>query len=211
MSKIGILGSGDVAKALARGFLSRGHEVKLGTRDATKLADFAKETKATVGTFADAAGFGEVVVLATLGSATLVVLDLAGKQSFAGKVVIDTTNPLAFAPNSPPTLFVSGTDSLGEQVQRALPDAKVVKAFNTVGNADMVDPKVPGGPPDLFLAGNDAAARKQVGELATSFGNGVVDLGSISAARYTEGMCIAWVLVGIVGGKWGHAFKLLRK
>ena len=212
--KIGVLGTGDVGKTLGAGFAALGHEVKIGSRDPQKVAGWAKQTGkgASAGTFAEAAAFGEVVLLATLWSGTKSAIDMAGAKNMAGKVVIDATNPLVFEPNSPPRLALGHTDSGGEQVQRWLPDAKVVKAFNTVGSPHMVNPTFPGGPPDMFIAGNDAAAKKTVTEICRSLGwPTTIDCGGIDGARLLEPMCILWVYYGISTGTWGHAFKLLRR
>lgn len=207
---VGILGSGDVAKALGAGFLSRGHGVMLGTRDDSKLSDWQLEhKKGAVASFADAAAFGDPIVLATHGMATIAVIQLAGPANFDGKVVIDATNPLRFD-DAGPHLALGFDDSLGEQVQRAIPNARVVKAFNTVGAAHMVDPKFQGGPPSMFIAGNDDAAKASVADIVRSFGWDVADLGSIESARYLEPMCLAWVKYGMRSGSWHHAFKLLR-
>ena len=161
---VGILGTGDVGKALARGFLSRGHEVKIGTRNPTgsKAVDIRKSVgaRASMGTFAEAAAFGEIMVVASLWTATSNVLQMAGAWNFKNKVVIDVTNPLRFEPNKAPELSVGFSDSAAEQIQRWLSDAKVVKAFNIIGHAHMVDPQFLGGPPDMFICGNDAAAKK---------------------------------------------------
>ena len=209
--KVGILGSGDVGKALGKGFISRGHDVRIGSREPSKLDAWVKENgaKASTGTFEEAAKFGELIVFATLGHAVENVIELAGADSFDGKIVIDATNPLKNEPNKLPELYVGHTDSLGEQIQRWLPKAKVVKAFNTVGNAYMIDPKFSGGPPDMFIGGDDKAAKEKVSAICKDFGWGVVDLGGISASRYLEPMCIAWVLHGVLGGKWNHAFKFI--
>ena len=214
--KVGILGSGDVAKALAHGFLATGHQVKLGTRDpkAGKLNEWAKSagSHASVGTFAETAGYGELVVIATRGTETVGILKGVGAEGFRGKVVIDVTNPLVFAANAPPTLSVGYTDSLGEQVQRALPGAHVVKAFNTVGNSNFFQPNFPGSGPDMFIGGNDAAAKKRVEEILHSFGwKGVVDLGGIDAARLLEMMCLVWVRAAMSLNSYEIAFKILRK
>jgi NADPH-dependent F420 reductase len=212
--KIGILGTGDVGKALGRGFIMLGHEVKMGSREATneKALAWAQEMgpKASAGTFADAAAFGEVVVVATLGAATESVLRSAGPEKFRGKVVIDTTNPLDFS-SGMPKLTVPDGGSAGAQVQRLLPDAHVVKAFNTVGNAHMFRPDFPGGPPDMFICGNDEEAKKKVTEILTDFGWGTVDVGGIEASHYLEAMCLVWVLYAMRNKTWNHAFKLLRK
>jgi 8-hydroxy-5-deazaflavin:NADPH oxidoreductase len=213
--RIGILGTGDVAKALGNGFLALGHEVKLGSRSAAneKAQAWAKSMgpKASAGTFADAARFGEQIVLATLGSANESALRSAGLDQFRGKLLIDTTNPLAIEPGKPPKLAVSGNDSGGEQVQRLLPDAQVVKAFNTVGNALMFRPKLAGGPPDMFICGNNEEAKKKMTALLTEFGWGTIDVGGIESSRYLEAMCIVWVLHAMRAKSRNHAFKLLKQ
>lgn len=211
----GILGTGDVGKALGKGFITLGHEVRIGSRQAQneKALAWAREMgpKASVGTFAEAATFGEVVVLATLGVANEEALKMAGPERLRGKVVIDTTNPLDFSAGMPPKLAVSGNDSAGERVQRLLPDAHVVKAFNTSGNAFMFRPNLPGGPPDMFICGNNADAKKNVSQILTDFGWGIIDIGGIEGSRYLEAMCIVWVLAGIGTGNWNQAFKMLRR
>jgi len=211
--KIGILGTGEVGQALAKGFLGAGHQVKMGSREAKKAEDWAATMGegASGGTFADAAKWGELVVIATHWSGTGDVIQAAGAESFAGKVVIDVTNPLIFEPGKPPALALGHTDSGGEQVQRWLPGARVVKAFNIVGSAHMVHPDFPGGPPDMWIAGNDAEAKAAVAEILDAFGWGVIDLGGIEGARLLEPLCIIWVLYGASTGTWNHAFKLLRK
>jgi predicted dinucleotide-binding enzyme len=213
--KVGIFGTGDVGRALGRGFVTVGHEVKLGAREPNneKAVAWAKENgpKASAGTFAEAAEFGELAVLATLGAANEAVLMSAGPDRLAGKILIDATNPLSHKPGSPPGLAISGNDSGGEQVQRLVPKAHVVKAFNIVGNAHMFRPDFPGGPPDMFFCGNDEGAKKRVGALLTDFGWNPVDLGGIDASRYLEAMCIAWVLYALKQGGWNHAFKMLKK
>jgi len=211
---VGIIGSGQVAQALARGFVALGHQVKLGSRTPEKLSDFVEEQGdgASAGTFAEAAEFGELGVVATLWSGTEQALELAdGRRSLAGKIVIDVTNPLVFHEGGPPSLALGHTDSGGEQVQRWLPDSRVVKCFNIVGNAHMVHPDFPGGPPDMFLCGNDAAAKAAVTEICEAFGWPVIDIGGIEGARLLEPLCILWVLYGIQHKSWNHAFKLLRK
>jgi hypothetical protein len=212
---IGILGTGEVGRALGTGFVGAGHEVKFGTREPgsekAKALVSAVGGKATIGTFADAARFGEVTVLATLWAGTENAIRLAGVESFAAKVVIDTTNPLDFSKGAPPTLAVGGDDSAGEQVQRWLPKARVVKAFNIVGNASMVRPQYPGGPPDMFICGNDAAAKQVVTDICTAFGWPAIDLGGIEVARYLESLAMVWIVYGFKSNTWTHAFKLLRK
>ena len=212
--KVGILGTGDVGRALGTGFAQLGHEVKMGSRDPNneKAKAWVAKTgsRTSVGSFADASRFGDVVVLATLGTGTEHALKLAEPDSFAGKVVIDATNPLDFSSGTP-KLSVGHTDSRGEQVQRWLPKARVVKAFNSVGNAHMVQPTFPGGPPDMFICGDDAAAKKTVTDLLTAFGWDTIDIGGIEGARLLEPLCILWVAYGLRTNSWDHAFKLLRK
>lgn len=214
--RIGVLGTGDVGKALGKGFIALGHEVKMGSRSATneKALAWAKEAgpRASAGTFAEAASFGEVVVLATLGAANEEVLHSAGPDKLRGKIVIDATNPLDFSGGMPPKLAIVGNDSAGERVQKLLPAARVVKAFNTVGNPFMFRPEFPGGPPDMFIAGNEEDAKKKVTGILKDFGWGAVhDLGGIETSRYLEAMCMVWVLSAIRGGNWNQAFKLLKK
>ena len=213
--RVGIFGTGDVGRALGRGFAMLGHEVKMGSRDAhnEKARAWASEVGklASAGTFADAARFAELGVLATLWSGTESALSLAGAQNLAGKVLIDATNPLVFAPGAPPALAVGHTDSGGEHVQRWTPQARVVKAFNTVGHPHMVKPQFPGGPPDMFICGNDAAAKTSVTGILAAFGWNTIDMGGIESASLLEPMCVLWVLYGIRTNTWNHAFKLLKK
>ena len=210
--KVGVLGSGDVGKVLAGGFLKLGHEVRIGSRSPEKLQEWAAGAGngASTGTFAEAAKFGDIIVLATHGEGTQSAVELAGAANFDGKVVIDATNPLDFSSGGP-QLSIGFNDSLGERVQRWLPNARIVKAFNTVGNAHMIDPQFPGGPPTMFIAGNDADAKKLVTQVSEAWGWDVADLGGIEASRYLEPMCMAWVVYGIRTGSWNHAFKLLRR
>jgi len=213
--KVGVLGSGDVGQALGRGFASRGHEVKLGSRspNSEKLQAWLKKAggKSSTGTFAEAAAHGELIVLATLGTGTEEALDLAGPEKFSGKVIIDATNPLDFSRGMPPGLFVGLTDSLGERIQRKLPSAKVVKCFNTIGNVQMVDPKFVDGQAEMMICGNDAAAKQQVAEIVKSFGwPGVIDIGGIEQARWLEALVPLWVGVGAALNTWKHGIKVLR-
>lgn len=213
--KVGILGSGDVGRALGRGFASRGHDVKIGSRSpkSETLQKWLKVTKgkASTGTFAEAASHGDVVVLAVLGEAWEQAINLAGPKSFDDKLLIDAMNALDFSKGMPPSLFVGTTDSLGERVQRKLPKAKVVKAFNIVGNANMVDPKVKGGAPDMLIAGNDADAKKRVTAILKDFGwSGVIDVGGIDGARYLEAMVPLWVRVCSSLNDWNVAWKVLH-
>jgi predicted dinucleotide-binding enzyme len=213
--KVGILGTGDVGKALGRGFIALGHEVKMGARDAgnPKAAVWVKEAgpRASAGTFAQAAQSGEIAVLATLGTATEEVLRSVGPDAFKGKTVIDATNPLDFSKGMPPRLIGNAGDSAGERHQKLLPGAQVVKAFNTVGNAFMFKPEFPGGPPDMFICGNDEAAKKKVGGICKDFGWPVIDIGGIDTAHFLEAMCMVWVLTAAKTNAWNQAFKMLRK
>lgn len=209
--RIGILGSGNVAQTLGNGFLSRGHEVMLGTRHREKLDAWKAVAgeRAHTGTFADAAAFGEIVVLATLGIATVEAIASAGVERFAHKIVMDATNPLE-SDDRGPHLTVGFSDSLGEEIQRAIPQALVVKAFNTVGSPLMIDPKVKGGPPDMFIAGNDADAKDRIASIVRDFGWTPVDMGGIEASRLLEVMCMVWIKYGVATGNFGNAFKLLH-
>jgi len=211
--KVGILGSGPVAQTLGAGFLQHGHPVMLGTRDAGKLAAWqSKNARAKIGSFTDAAKFGEVVVLAVKGDAALDVLGLAGTAALAGKVVVDTTNPIAAAPPVHGVLkyFTSLDDSLMERLQRAYPDARFVKAFSSVGNARMVNPQYAAGRPTMFVCGNDAAAKQTVTGVLEQFGWETLDLGAAEAARAIEPLCILWCIPGFQRNEWTHAFKVLH-
>jgi len=210
--KVGILGSGVVGKSFARAFSALGSDVNIGSRTPEKLADFVAEAGArvTASTFKETARFGDVVVMATLGTGTEEAIKLADPASLARKVVIDATNPLDFSPGGPPKLAIGHVDSLGERVQRWMPNARVVKAFNTAGNNLFFKPKLPGGPPDMFICGNDADAKKVVSQICNDFGWGVIDIGGIENSRYLEPMCMVWVIHGILSGGWTHAYKMLH-
>jgi predicted dinucleotide-binding enzyme len=199
--RIGILGSGVVGRSLARGFARHGHEVRIGTRKAA-VEDLA------VGAPEDVAREADLVVLAVQGDAAVDMVESLAAE-LDGKVLVDTTNPLDAA-SGIPLLFVGHTDSLGEQVQRAAPRARVVKAYNTVGAELMVDPELPGGRPTMFIGGNDDAAKASVTELLAETGWDVADLGGIETSRYLEPMCLAWVAYGVRTGSRDHAFRLLR-
>src|SRR5438876_198947 len=178
--KVGVLGSGDVAKVLASGFLKHGHDVTMGTRTPSKLADWAKQNpKGRVASFADAAKSAELVVLAVKGTAAVEALRSAGAGTLAGKPVIDATNPIAEAPptNGVLKFFTNLDESLMERLQREFPDAHFVKAFNSVGNACMVNPQFKDGKPTMFICGNDDTAKKTVTGLLAQFGWETVDMG----------------------------------
>ena len=213
-SRVGVLGTGEVGRRLAAGFRSRGHEVMIGSRDPDKpgLREWLGGDGAGIqaGTFAQAAAHGELLVLAVLGDAADEVLAEAGTENFGGKVVIDAMNPLDFSGGFPPKLSIKGEDSLGERVQRALPDANVVKAFNTIGNPYFVDPRFSEGSPTMLIAGDDDGAKRTVGDVLADFGwSDVLDIGGIEGSRELEAICIAWVKIGGVRGAWDHGFKLL--
>jgi hypothetical protein len=211
--RIGILGSGDVAKALGAGFLQHGHDVVLGTRDTGKLRDWAdRHPGARLGSFAESAEFGEVQVLAVKGSVAADVLRMAGASNLAGKPVVDTTNPIADEPpdNGVLRFFTSLDDSLMERLQRAFPDARLVKAFSCVGNRHMVQPRFAGGVPTMFICGNDVEAKATVRGVLDQFGWETADMGGVEAARAIEPLCILWCIPGFLRNEWDHAFKLVR-
>jgi predicted dinucleotide-binding enzyme len=212
--KIGIIGSGVVAQTLGGGFLKHGHEVALGTREPAKLADWkAKNSAAKIMGFAEAAVFGDIVVLAVGGAVALDALELAGAANLAGKTVIDACNPIGGGPPVHGVLsyFTTHTDSLMERLQKAYPAAHFVKAFNSVGAAQMVNPQFSGGKPTMFICGDDAAAKKAVEKLLDQFGWETEDMGAVEAARAIEPLCMLWCIPGIGRGDWSpHAFKLLK-
>lgn len=210
---IGVIGSGVVAQTLASGFLRHGHAVVIGTREPAKLADWQKQNpQARVASFADAAKFGEVVVLAVKGTVALDAVRLAGADALAGKAVIDTCNPIADAPpvNGLLKFTTDLNTSLLEQLQRAFPAIKFVKAFSSVGSACMVNPRFAGGKPTMFICGNDAGAKQAVTRILDQFGWETDDMGAAEAARAIEPLCILWCIPGFLRQDWVHAFKMLR-
>jgi predicted dinucleotide-binding enzyme len=213
--KIAMLGSGGVGQDLGLGFSGLGHEVKMGSRKPAKAEIKAwldkAGPKASAGTFAEAAAFGDMAVLAVQWTGAENAVRLAGPDNLAGKVVIDTSNPLLFRPKALPGLALGGQDSAGEQVKRWLPKARVVKAFNTVNHAHMVKPSFPGGPPDMFICGDDASAKKLVAGICRDFGWGVIDMGGIEAARLLEPLALIYIQNAIRTENWNCAFKLLKK
>jgi predicted dinucleotide-binding enzyme len=210
---VGILGSGGVSQILAAGFLKHGHEVTLGTREPAKLKEWAaKNPKAKLGSNADAAKFGQVVVLAAKGTAAAESLRLAGAANLAGKTVIDATNPIADAPPSNGVLqyFTTPNESLMERLQREFPEARFVKAFNSVGGPYMVNPSFKDRP-TMFICGNDEAAKKTVTGILEQFGWESADMGKVEAARAIEPLCMLWCIPGIANNDWSpRAFKLLK-
>jgi len=214
--KVGIIGSGVVGQVLASAFLEEGNDVMLGTRNTSKdevLKWQQKNQKGQLGSFADTAKFGELLVLAVSGMVASEVIDMAGKNNFSGKVVIDATNPITHeAPvNGVLKFFTSLDDSLMERLQKQIPDAKLVKAFNSVGNAFMYKPDFNGQAPTMFICGNDADAKNTVSAILDDFGFEVEDMGAVEAARAIEPLCILWCIPGFIRNQWTHAFKLLKK
>jgi 8-hydroxy-5-deazaflavin:NADPH oxidoreductase len=212
--KIGILGSGTVAKTLATGYIKHGYEVMLGTRDTSKLNDWqSKNPKGKVGSFSDAAAFGELIVLAVKGTVAKNAIEMAGASNINGKTIIDTTNPISEAPpkNGVLNFFTDLNSSLMEQLQSAFPSANFVKAYNSVGNAFMVDPDFGGIKPTMFICGNNEDAKKHVSELLNKTGWETEDMGKAEAARAIEPLCILWCIPGFLRNQWSHAFKLLKK
>lgn len=212
--KIGVLGSGTVAKVLAAGFLKHGHQVTMGTRTPAKLADWATQNPGgAVGTFAAAAAFGDIAVLAVKGKAAAEALRLAGVDNLLGKTVIDATNPIEDAPpvNGVLPFFTGLNESLMEQLQREFAGAHFVKAFNSVGAASMVNPEFKDGKPTMFICGNSESAKNTVGGFLDQFGWETADMGKAEAARAIEPLCMLWCIPGFTRNQWTHAFKLLTK
>ncbi len=196
--KIGILGTGIAGQTLGSKLVQLGHEVKMGSRTQNNenAVQWAKQngSRASQGTFADAATFGEVVFNCTAGMASLAALKSAGSQNLRGKVLIDVANPLDFSKGMPPTLSVCNTDSLGEQIQKAFPETKVVKTLNTMNCMVMVNPSLVPGDHNVFVSGNDPQAKVKVKEILVSFGwKSIIDLGDITAARGTEMILPIWL------------------
>lgn len=212
--KIGVLGSGTVAQILAAGFTRHGYQVKMGTREPAKLKDFlAKEPTITAGSFADAAAFGQIAVLAVKGTAARQVLDQAGIENLAGKVVIDPTNPIEESkPEKGVLKFFSNINrSLMEDLQAAAPEAHFVKAFSMIGGPLMVNPDFGSTKPTMFICGNNADAKTRVRKILDQFGFETEDMGDAESARAIEPLCMLWCIPGLRGGSWSHAFKLLKK
>jgi hypothetical protein len=212
--KVGVLGSGSVAQTLAAGLAKYCHQVIIGSRSPQKLAEFAtKTTGVTAGTFAEAAAFGELIILAVKGDVASRALGLAGAPNLARKTVIDACNPIADAPpaNGVLQFFTGQNESLMEALQTEFAAAHFVKAFNSVGAARMVDPKFEDGRPTMFICGNDAAAKQTVTALLDEFGWETADMGAAEAARAIEPLCKLWCIPGFTRNHWTHAFKLLMK
>jgi predicted dinucleotide-binding enzyme len=214
MKKVAVLGSGQVGEVLSNGFLKHGYAVMRGSRDPAKLAAWREGAgaDAQIGTFAEAARWGDAIVLAVKGDAAEAVVEQAGIDNLRGKPVLDTTNPIAAQPPTNGVLhfFTTHDDSLMERLQRKAPDAHFVKTFSCVGSGLMVNPALPGGPPTMFICGDDAGAKAEVNKILRQFGWEVADMGSVEAARAIEPLCILWCIPGFQGGGWMHAFKLLK-
>jgi predicted dinucleotide-binding enzyme len=212
--KVGIIGSGSVGKVIGAGLLKHGHHVMLGTRNPEKpevQTWLQQNPQGSAGTFQQAAEFGELIFLATLGLAAQEAIGLAGLTNFSGKTVVDTTNPIA---DTPPVggilpFFTGPNESLAERIQATLPQAHIVKAFNSVGAPNMVNPTYKQGPPTMFYCGDDAGAKQQVAGIIQEFGWEPFDCGGIIASRAIEPLCILWCLRGFQHNQWNHSFKLL--
>jgi predicted dinucleotide-binding enzyme len=210
MARYGVIGSGDVGKVLAQGLARHGYDVRIGSRDGRKLAAWSAETGVAGGTFAAVADHAEVVVLAVAGGVAEEAVKGLSRQ-LAGKVVVDATNPIAGPPvNGILPFFTGPNDSLMERLQRAVPAARFVKAFSCVGNALMVNPRLPGGRPTMFIAGADAAAKREVAALLDQLGWDAEDVGGVEGARAIEPLCQLWCAPGFLRGDWAHAFRVLR-
>lgn len=212
-SKIGVIGSGDVGKVLAAGFKKHGHDVTIASREGNKLGEWSATHGIPEASFAAVAASADILVLAVAGRAAEDAIRLAGIDNLAGKTVLDATNPIAAAPPQDGVLkfFTNLDESLMERLQAQAPAARFVKAFSCVGNALMVDPDFGGTRPTMFICGNDAAAKATVTEVLTSFGWDSEDLGTVTAARAIEPLCILWCIPGLLHKRWNHAFKLLTK
>ncbi len=212
MQRVGVIGSAEVGQALAGGFKKYGYPVRIGSRTPAKLADFSRKAGIEAGSFEEVAAWGEILVLAVKGTIAEGLVNRLG-SSIDGKVIIDTTNPIAEAPPTDGVLsfFTGPNDSLLERFQRSHPSARFVKAWNSVGSARMVDPAFSDGRPTMFLCGDDPAARKTVAAILDQFGWEPADMGAAVAARAIEPLAILWCIPGFRENKWSHAFKVLWK
>jgi len=211
--KIGIIGSGVVARALGTGFLKYQYSVMLGTRDESKLAEWKEHEgqRAQIGSFKEAAAYGDIIVLATKGTASMTILEMIGAPDLKGKTIIDTTNPIAESPpvNGVIKFFTNQNESLMEQFQKTYAEANFVKAFNSIGNAYMVNPQFES-KPTMFICGNNGVAKAEVKAILDQFGWETADFGSVESARAIEQLCMLWCIPGILNNEWSHAFKLLK-
>lgn len=216
MKKVGIIGSGGVAKTLAAGFQKHGYKVMLGTRDASKLAEFQEKTggKIAVGTMAEAARFGKIIVLAVKGKHAKEALKLAEAKNLRNKTILDATNPIDESKgitNGALHFFTKSGESLMGNLQKTFKSARFVKAFNSVGAGFMVNPQFPGGEqPTMFICGADAGAKAEATEVLTQFGWATEDVGGVELAGAVEQLCILWCAPGFLRNQWTHAFRLLK-
>ena len=212
LKRFGVLGSGDVGQALAKGLAAIGYDVRIGTRTPGKLAKFSKTTGIKEANFQDVARWAEALVLAVLGKAAQEAIELAGPKNLAGKLVIDTTNPISDESPEDGVLryFTGPNESLMERLQAAFPDVRFVKAFNSVGSDLMVHPLLSGGPPTMFYCGRDTAAKAVVAKLLEQLGWVGEDMGGAAAARALEPLAQLWCIPGFRENDWVHAFRLLR-
>lgn len=212
--KIGVIGSGNVGQTLASGFIKYGYEVLIGSREPSKLQEWKSKSgeHGSIGNFADAARFGEIIILATNGAAAKDALHLSGKDNLSGKTVIDTTNPIADLPpeNGVLRFFTDLKSSSMEQLQQAFPKVNFVKAFNSIGSGLMVNPDFNEVKPSMFICGNNKDAKKEVSEILVLFGFEVEDMGHAEAARAIEPLCMLWCIPGLLNNSWTHAFKMLK-
>jgi predicted dinucleotide-binding enzyme len=213
MVKIGILGSGDVGKTLAKGLLKYDYQVMIGSDHVEKLEEFKKEnSKVETGTFEQSAQWADLVVLCVKGTVAEKIVEKT-KTNLFGKIVVDTTNPIADAPpeNGVLKFFTSLEESLMERLQKIAPDAQFVKALNSIGSGLMINPDFGGGiRPTMFMCGNNEDAKKKVSEILQKFGFEVEDVGKVESARAIEPLCILWCIPGFLKNEWTHAFKLLK-
>jgi len=214
-TKVGIVGSGIVGQTLANGFVKHGYDVTIGTNTASKREELRSKTNGNVkiGSFEDAARFGEIVVVATKGTAAEAALKAAGTANLNGKTVIDTTNPIADAVpvNGVLQFFTSQNESLMERLQALAPEARFVKSFSCIGNAFMVNPDFNGVKPTMFICGNHEGAKSEVKTILDQFGFDVADMGAVEGARAIEPLCILWCIPGFLSNSWTHAFRLLKR
>jgi 8-hydroxy-5-deazaflavin:NADPH oxidoreductase len=214
MAKVAILGSGDVGKALAKGFLKHGYQVAIGSDHLEKLAEFKRENpQMETATFEQAAQLGDIVVLCVKGTVAEKIVEKV-KTYISGKTVIDATNPIADAPpqNGVLKFFTSLEESLMERLQKIAPEAQFVKAFNSIGSELMINPHFRDNTkPTMFICGNNYAAKKNVHEILEKFGFEIEDMGKAESARAIEPLCILWCIRGFLRNEWAHAFKLLKK
>ena len=214
MAKVGIIGSGDVGKTLAKGFLKHGYQVAIGSDHTEKLAEFKRENpQIETATFEQAAQSGDIVVLCVKGTVAEEIIEKV-KRHLSGKTVIDTTNPIADAPpqNGVLKFFTSLDESLMERLQKIAPDAQFVKALNSVGSGLMINPNFgDNSKPTMFICGNNEDAKKKVNEILEKFGFEIEDMGKAESARAIEPLCILWCIPGFLRNEWTHAFKLLKK